>query len=107
GRSASLNPNLFSCILGISKIPVGTGCAIREPRGADARAVSPPKDFGRQELCLKRVAARLQSLGCAEAAMKEIPTEDLTWLHAAVERFEQEWKKGPRPRIEDYLSGAE
>jgi serine/threonine protein kinase len=36
--------------------------------------------------------------------MSEIPTGDWSWIHNAAERFEQAWKKGPRPRIEDFLA---
>ena len=36
--------------------------------------------------------------------MSEIPTADWTWIDAAANRFEQEWKKGNLPRIEDYLA---
>ncbi len=36
--------------------------------------------------------------------MNEIPTADWTWIAAAANRFEQEWKKGSLPRIEDYLA---
>ena len=36
--------------------------------------------------------------------MSEIPTSDWTWINAAADRFERDWKKGPRPRIEDYLA---
>jgi formylglycine-generating enzyme required for sulfatase activity/serine/threonine protein kinase len=35
--------------------------------------------------------------------MSEIPTGDWSWVNQAAERFERAWKKGPRPRIEDYL----
>jgi superkiller protein 3 len=35
--------------------------------------------------------------------MSEIPTGDWSWVNKAAERFERAWKKGPRPRIEDYL----
>ncbi len=36
--------------------------------------------------------------------MAEIPTADWTWIDAAAVRFEQEWKAGTRPRIEDFLA---
>jgi len=36
--------------------------------------------------------------------MSEIPTGDWSWVHAAAERFERAWKKGPRPRIEHFLA---
>ncbi len=36
--------------------------------------------------------------------MAEIPTGDWSWINEAAERFEQAWKKGPRPRIEDFLA---
>jgi len=36
--------------------------------------------------------------------MSEIPTADWTWVNAAAIRFEQEWKKGTRPRIEHFLA---
>jgi len=36
--------------------------------------------------------------------MSEIPSADWSWIHAIAERFEQAWKKGPRPRIEDFLA---
>ena len=39
-----------------------------------------------------------------EIAVAEIPTGDWTWINAAAERFERAWKKGPRPRIEDFLA---
>jgi serine/threonine protein kinase len=42
-----------------------------------------------------------------ELAMSGIPTGDWSWVHAAAERFEQAWKKGPRPRIEDFLAEVE
>ena len=29
---------------------------------------------------------------------------DWSWINEAAERFEQAWKKGPRPRIEDFLA---
>ncbi len=34
--------------------------------------------------------------------MNEIPTADWTWIDAAAVRFEQQWKQGTRPRIEDF-----
>jgi WD40 repeat protein/serine/threonine protein kinase/Tfp pilus assembly protein PilF len=34
----------------------------------------------------------------------EIPTADWSWINEAAERFERAWKKGPRPRIEDFLA---
>src|SRR5271157_5675744 len=36
--------------------------------------------------------------------MSGIPTGDWSWVHAAAERFERAWKKGPHPRIEDFLA---
>src|SRR5271154_918078 len=36
--------------------------------------------------------------------MNEIPTVDWAWMNEAAERFERAWKKGPRPRIEDFLA---
>ena len=36
--------------------------------------------------------------------MSEIPTADWTWINAAADRFERDWKQGPRPRIEDFLA---
>ncbi len=36
--------------------------------------------------------------------MAEIPTGDWSWVNDDAERFEQAWKKGPRPRIEDFLA---
>ncbi len=36
--------------------------------------------------------------------MREVPPEDWSWVNAAADRFERDWKRGPRPRIEDYLS---
>ena len=36
-------------------------------------------------------------------SVAEIPTADWSWINKAAERFEQAWKKGPRPRIEDFL----
>jgi hypothetical protein len=39
-----------------------------------------------------------------ELAMSEISTADGTWVNAAADRFEQDWKAGPRPKIEDYLA---
>jgi serine/threonine protein kinase len=36
--------------------------------------------------------------------MSEIPSADWSWIHATAERFERAWKKGPRPRIEDFLA---
>ena len=36
--------------------------------------------------------------------MREIPTADWTWIDLAANRFEQEWKHGNLPRIEDYLA---
>ena len=36
--------------------------------------------------------------------MSEIPSADWSWVHATAERFERAWKKGPRPRIEDFLA---
>jgi hypothetical protein len=35
--------------------------------------------------------------------MSEIPTGDWTWVNVAADRFEQAWKSGERPRIEDFL----
>jgi WD40 repeat protein len=39
--------------------------------------------------------------------MAGIPTSDWSRLNDAADRFERAWKTGPRPRIEDYLAGAE
>jgi hypothetical protein len=39
--------------------------------------------------------------------MSEIPSSDWTWIDVAANRFEQEWKKGNLPRIEDYLAEVE
>jgi hypothetical protein len=39
--------------------------------------------------------------------MNEIPTADWTWIDAAAIRFEREWKKGTRPRIEHFLAEAD
>ena len=36
--------------------------------------------------------------------MSGIPTGDWSWIDGAARRFEQAWRKGPRPRIEDYLA---
>jgi serine/threonine protein kinase len=36
--------------------------------------------------------------------MSEIPSADWSCIHANAERFERAWKKGPRPRIEDFLA---
>jgi len=36
--------------------------------------------------------------------MSEIPNAEWTWIDAAAIRFEQEWKKGTRPRIEHFLA---
>ncbi len=36
--------------------------------------------------------------------MGEIPGADWSWIHSTADRFEQAWKKDPRPRIEDYLA---
>ncbi len=36
--------------------------------------------------------------------MAEIPTGDFSWINDAAERFERDWKKGRRPRIEDFLA---
>ena len=36
--------------------------------------------------------------------MNEIPTADWTWIDSAAIRFEQQWKKGTIPRIEDFLA---
>ena len=35
--------------------------------------------------------------------MSEIPSSDWSWIDAAARRFEEAWKRGPRPRIEDFL----
>jgi serine/threonine protein kinase len=37
-------------------------------------------------------------------AMSEIPTGDWSWINDAAERLERAWKKGSRPRIEDFLA---
>jgi len=39
--------------------------------------------------------------------MSQIPSTDWSWIHAAAERFEQAWKKGARPRIEDFLAAVD
>jgi hypothetical protein len=39
-----------------------------------------------------------------EVTMTEIPTKDWSLINSAAERFECAWKKGPRPRIEDYVN---
>jgi WD40 repeat protein/tRNA A-37 threonylcarbamoyl transferase component Bud32 len=39
--------------------------------------------------------------------VSEIPTADWSWIDAAAQRFERAWKKGLRPRIEDYLAEAD
>jgi len=39
--------------------------------------------------------------------MSEIANADWTWIDAAAIRFEQEWKKGTRPRIEQFLAELE
>jgi hypothetical protein len=39
--------------------------------------------------------------------MSEILTSDWTRINTAADRFEQEWKKGTRPRIEDFLVEVE
>ncbi len=39
--------------------------------------------------------------------MGEIPSTDWSWVHSTAEQFEQAWKKGPRPRIEDYLPAVD
>ena len=36
--------------------------------------------------------------------MAEIPEADWSWIDAAARRFEQAWKQGVRPRIEDFLA---
>ena len=36
--------------------------------------------------------------------MAEIPTSDWTWINAAADRFERDWKQGQRPMIESYLA---
>ncbi len=36
--------------------------------------------------------------------MAEVPTSDWSWIDSAAVRFEQEWKKGTRPRIEEFLA---
>jgi WD40 repeat protein/serine/threonine protein kinase/Tfp pilus assembly protein PilF len=36
--------------------------------------------------------------------LAEIPTRDWSWIDEAAQRFERDWQKGPRPRIEDFLS---
>ncbi len=40
-------------------------------------------------------------------AVAEIPTADWTWIDTAAVRFEQEWKQGTRPRIEDFLADVD
>ncbi len=39
--------------------------------------------------------------------MNEIPPADSTWIDAATVRFEQEWKAGTRPRIEDFRADVD
>jgi WD40 repeat protein/serine/threonine protein kinase len=39
--------------------------------------------------------------------MSDNPTGDWTWINDAADRFERAWHTSPRPRIEDYLAGAE
>jgi hypothetical protein len=39
--------------------------------------------------------------------MNEIPTADWTWIDSAAIRFEQQWKKGTSPRIEDFLAAVD
>src|SRR4051794_5681274 len=39
--------------------------------------------------------------------MGEIPSDEWTWINAAANRFERAWKEGERPRIKDFLAGAE
>jgi len=39
--------------------------------------------------------------------MAEIPNADWTWIDAAAIRFERQWKKGTRPRIEHFLSDVD
>ncbi|MFO0892868.1 MAG: serine/threonine-protein kinase [Isosphaeraceae bacterium] len=36
-----------------------------------------------------------------------IPSAEWTWIDAAADRFEREWNRGPRPRIEDFLADSE
>jgi len=36
--------------------------------------------------------------------MSQISTADWTWVNAAADRFERDWKAGARPKIEDYLA---
>jgi serine/threonine protein kinase/formylglycine-generating enzyme required for sulfatase activity len=39
--------------------------------------------------------------------MAEIPSAEWSWIHGIAERFEQAWKKEPRPRIEDFVADAD
>ena len=39
--------------------------------------------------------------------MAEMPSADWTWINAEADRFERSWKRGPRPRIEDFLAGVD
>jgi hypothetical protein len=36
--------------------------------------------------------------------MSRIPSADWSWIDTAAQWFERAWKKGPRPRIEDFLA---
>ena len=36
--------------------------------------------------------------------MREVPPEDWSWVNAAADRFERDWKQGRALRIEDYLA---
>ncbi len=38
--------------------------------------------------------------------MNEIPTTDWSWLNDTADRFENAWRTGPRPKIEDYLDAV-
>jgi predicted Ser/Thr protein kinase len=45
----------------------------------------------------------IRSFEFLEAVMSEFPTSDWTWINAVADRFEQAWKQGPQPRIEEFL----
>ena len=45
----------------------------------------------------------LDDFELGEIALVEIPTGEWSWIDAAAERFGGAWKKGLRPRIEDFL----
>ncbi len=39
--------------------------------------------------------------------MAEMTSTDRSWIHGRAERFAQAWKRGPRPRIEDFLADVD